>query len=317
MESISRVSAEILSSLLGQASHGVVAVGRDDSVLLVNGAALDLLKLDQLPKQRMTWSRVRAATNFCASPGMPLPEDMDPVYEAVRNEKRMECNLLVKPSDSGHGRWLHVAAFPATDRGGNFIAGIATLFDISEFKGIQDMLYHKATHDPLTGLSNKAFFSASLCKELARSKRRDDAACALLVLDIDKFKRVNDSLGHAAGDDLLVKVADRINSEVRDADVVARIGGDEFAILLTDLSVDNCAQTAREVSERICLSLTNAFQIKDEEVYISASIGISLYPFDGQNEGVMLAKADSAMYMTKEHGRNGWRLWEECTEAGR
>ncbi|MDR1915753.1 MAG: sensor domain-containing diguanylate cyclase [Synergistaceae bacterium] len=282
----------------------------DDKIILMNHTAEDLLKLDRPLKPQTTWSDVRAMTDMRSYKGIPLTEDMDPIYIAIRNMECVAVNILVKASEQESSNWLNVTSFPVTDSDGKFIAGVATLFDVSEFKGIQDILYHKATHDPLTGLSNRTLFSANLCKEFARAKRKK-SACALLVVDIDKFKRVNDSLGHAAGDDLLMKVANRISSEVRESDVVARLGGDEFAILLTDLSLDNGLHVAGDIADRICRSITNAFQIKDDEVYVSASIGISLYPTDGLDETAIFTKADAAMYKTKENGRNGWSFWED------
>ena len=135
-----------------------------------------------------------------------------------------------------------------------------------------------------------------------------------MAIDLDNFKKVNDTMGHAAGDELLIKVADRLTGEVRETDVVARIGGDEFNILLQDIEGEDNVSTTGQIAHRICDALARPFSIWGQNVRITSSIGISLFPANGTDEETLLARADMAMYQVKEQGRNGWKFWQEPTQ---
>ncbi len=165
--------------------------------------------------------------------------------------------------------------------------------------------HHQAHHDALTGLPNRAALESRLEQAIARA-RRDGGSLAVLFLDLDHFKRINDSLGHQVGDGLLVEVARRLQLTVRASDTVARLGGDEFVVILTDLS---SASDASTIAWKIIDTLASTYLIEGHEVDSAASVGISLFPQDGEDVGALMKAADTAMYHAKAHGRGTFRYY--------
>ncbi len=178
--------------------------------------------------------------------------------------------------------------------------------EIDQRVQVQSRLAYLANHDSLTALANRVLLGDSLIREMDRA-RRTDRQIALLCLDLDHFKDVNDTLGHAAGDSLLREIARRLQSCVRQGSLVARMGGDEFAILVTDL--DN-PEDARILSERIIAMLAQPIEILDQRIFISASIGITLFPHDGGDAEMLLRNGDLALYRAKREGRNGYYFFD-------
>jgi diguanylate cyclase (GGDEF)-like protein len=166
-------------------------------------------------------------------------------------------------------------------------------------------LQHQATHDALTGLPNRLLFIDRLGREIAHAER-DGHVFAVLVVDLDRFKVINDTLGHGPGDQLLIEIARRLSSAIRSADTVARTGGDEFLLLLTDIRE---APDAAVIAAKIISELDKAVSISGTEVHTSASIGISVYPADGSDSDILVAHADEAMYFAKQAGRNSFQFF--------
>jgi len=177
---------------------------------------------------------------------------------------------------------------------------VTSVTDMSAFKHAEDQLRHLALHDPLTGLVNRTVLQDRLDRALATC-RRSGGRLALLFIDLDRFKYINDSLGHAIGDELLRRAANRLKSCVRDEDTVARMGGDEFVVLLRD--VPN-ANAAAQVALKLGRKLHRPYHIGSQELTVTMSIGISLYPDNGADGSTLLQHADTAMYQAKEGGRN-------------
>lgn len=177
--------------------------------------------------------------------------------------------------------------------------------DISERKAAQEAMHHMAMHDLLTGLPNRTLLNDRLQQALAASKREHTHG-ALMFIDLDKFKQINDTLGPEIGDKLLVQAGARMLECVRETDTVARIGGDEFIVLLRTI---DAVQDALNVADKICAAMRQPFAVEDFHLNISCSIGVALYPEHG-SDGVELSKnADIAMYQAKEHGRDGVELF--------
>ena len=164
---------------------------------------------------------------------------------------------------------------------------------------------YMAYHDVLTGLANRGLFSKLLQQELALA-RRHKRSFSLLFLDLDRFKYINDTLGHAAGDRLLIEVGKRLTSSLRDSDVVARIGGDEFVVLLHCHKDENCAKS---VAQKIIHAVAEPYHILGNELRITVSIGISMFPQHGEDEHTLMKNADTAMYHAKMHGKNDFQLY--------
>lgn len=177
-------------------------------------------------------------------------------------------------------------------------------------KRFETKLAHQAHHDPLTGLPNRVLFLEFLVLALARA-RRYRSQVAVLFMDLDRFKVVNDSLGHDAGDELLVGLSERLRSVLRPGDTVARFGGDEFVILCEDLSGPEAKQQAVEVAERLLDVIQQPFHLDGDEHFLSASIGIALAVTGDDRPEALLRDADAAMYRAKDRGKGRWELFDE------
>jgi diguanylate cyclase (GGDEF)-like protein len=174
-----------------------------------------------------------------------------------------------------------------------------------------EQLIYQVRHDELTGLPNRLLFKERLSQEIA-SARREGRRLALLYIDLDRFKSINDSLGHTAGDELLEQTARRMRTCLRESDTLARLGGDEFAIILSNVAGP---QSVTTVAEHIVESLSDPFVISQQESYVSASIGVAMYPSDGRDSEDLLKKADTAMYRAKDSGRGRFVYFEERMNA--
>ncbi len=203
-----------------------------------------------------------------------------------------------------------ISAVP--DAAGEVASWVGVFSDISQIKRSEDALYHLAHHDALTGLPNRVLLRGSVEQSIRRA-RRSGSLLAMLFLDLDLFKHVNDTLGHPVGDALLKAVADAMSRRLRAADSIARIGGDEFVVLMEDIGGPH---TAAKLARRLLDVFATPFKAMDRDLYITASIGISMYPFDGQDMDTLLSRADVAMYQAKDHGRNNYRFFEPEMTAG-
>jgi diguanylate cyclase (GGDEF)-like protein/PAS domain S-box-containing protein len=178
--------------------------------------------------------------------------------------------------------------------------------DVSQYKDYESALEFLANHDPLTNLPNRILLNNRLQEALDRAQERNTSVCVMFV-DLDRFKVINDSLGHEVGDRVLQKVAKRLLSGIHPADVVARLGGDEFTIAIERLN--GGTEEAALIAQRLLDALLNPMQIDGHQLYISASIGISFYPQDGKDANTLLKHADTAMYRAKEEGRDKFKFF--------
>jgi diguanylate cyclase (GGDEF)-like protein/PAS domain S-box-containing protein len=239
------------------------------------------------------------------------PDDRDraiAAYERGRDSGRpftMEYRLV---ATDGRIVWFQDSALVLTDAEGRpaFIQGV--MLDITERKLAEDRLAYLAYHDHVTDLPNKAMFDELLELAVTRA-RRSGAGVAVLALDVDNFKLVNDSLGHEAGDRLIVQLAARLAEATRDTDLIARQGGDEFLILLSDidtaspvLDADGVQIAAESVAARIIEALAEPFDVDGTELYVTVSIGITRFPWDADDAGDLLRNADAAMFRAKRLG---------------
>ncbi|MGH2915534.1 MAG: putative bifunctional diguanylate cyclase/phosphodiesterase, partial [Solirubrobacteraceae bacterium] len=215
----------------------------------------------------------------------------------------IECMLAHKDGSRRHFEILHTDLTADPSVGGIVLNGR----DVSERKAFEEQLAHQAFHDPVTHLANRALFNERVRHAVARTLR-EGVGMAVLFVDLDDFKTVNDSLGHAAGDRVLLGVAQRISGAVRAADTAARFGGDEFAILLEDVTD---VQPAAETAERILASLGEPMHLEHNELTIRASLGISVAePGAATDADELIRNADAAMYIAKADGKGGYRMFE-------
>lgn len=191
------------------------------------------------------------------------------------------------------------------DEEGNIVNYIVLFSDVTKQKEDEQRIQYLAHHDPLTGLANRMLFQQRCEDALMRANRRSGKV-AVMFIDLDHFKAINDSLGHAYGDEVLKNVSARLQECVRRTDTVARQGGDEFTVLLNEVGDSgDVALISRKILER----LSDSFTVAGHEIYVSASVGISFYPDDGQNAVALIKNADAAMYAAKEQGRNNYQFF--------
>jgi diguanylate cyclase (GGDEF)-like protein/PAS domain S-box-containing protein len=205
------------------------------------------------------------------------------------------------------GRVIWVRITSALRRGpqGQPLYDVSVIEDITDRKRAEDRVQFLATHDELTGLPNRAVFS-ELLEHAIQSAQRQDHHCALLFIDLDRFKIVNDSLGHEAGDRLLERMAIRLGGCMREADVLARLGGDEFVVLLEHLTDPS---QASDVARKMLSSVLAPVEIMGHECRVTASIGIAMYPADAHDSQTLMKNADMAMYLAKEEGKNNFQFY--------
>lgn len=229
-------------------------------------------------------------------------------HDQVREIERHERDVLSTGStriyemsafDRGEHRIYSVTKSPYRDHQGRIVGLVGVEHDITERRHAEEILQHLAHHDPLTDLPNRLLFEDRLSQALGYASRHHEMV-ALLFLDLDGFKFVNDTLGHDAGDDLLREVARRLRRVVRDTDTVARLGGDELAIILPNIGA---GRNAEAVARTIVETLSAIASIRDHSIAVAVSIGISVYPFDGIEADTLLTAADTAMYRAKATGR--------------
>ncbi len=229
--------------------------------------------------------------------------DLEEIRSALR-EKREGRALLRNYRKDGTQFWNELHISPVKDaRGAVTTHFVSVINDVSERVNYQKELEYQATHDSLTGLANRNLLNDRITQAIAWAKRQE-LHVGLMLLDLDHFKLINDASGHGAGDEMLKQVAQRLNQCVRDTDTVARLGGDEFVIVLTDLQESGDVDL---IAEKILMSLSRPILINGHDVVVTASIGVSVYPRDGDHGEILLRNADIAMYRVKEHGRNSVR----------
>ena len=185
---------------------------------------------------------------------------------------------------------------------------VVVIRDITERMQTEEKIRQMAYHDSLTGLPNRKLFSDRLDIALAQAQRNQKKV-GIAMLDLDNFKDVNDTLGHAMGDLFLKAMAERLSAELRDGDTVARFGGDEFMLILPDLKV---IEDAIQVAQKIVDSFCKPFLVDTHQLVITTSIGIAVYPNDGTDEGMLLKNADIAMYQAKQAGRSRYQLYKKA-----
>ncbi len=224
-----------------------------------------------------------------------LLDGVESVYETEKRYVRKDGGIV----------WVHVSASLVRDANGRPLHTVGVVQDVSQRKKMEDEIRHMAQHDVLTGLPNRRLFIDILNVELALT-RRHGAKLGILFLDLDRFKEINDTLGHAVGDELLKQIAGRFRNTIRTSDTVARIGGDEFNIVLTNvIRTEDIADISRKIVE----SFREPVFLAGRELQITTSIGISIYPDDSEDVNSLLRYADIAMYHAKATGRNRYAFF--------
>ncbi|MEO7296060.1 MAG: EAL domain-containing protein, partial [Candidatus Limnocylindria bacterium] len=296
-----RASEEQQRMILETASYAFVAIDGDGRVVEWNRQA----------EQTFGWQRAEAfgaeLAELIIPPAQRLAHREGMQRYAATGEGRILSRRVELEALHRDGRQFPVEVTIWPVRSGDAIRFNALIDDITVRKELEAQLRHQALHDSLTGLPNRALFIDRVQHALDRSTRSAESALAVLFLDLDDFKTINDSLGHGAGDDLLREVARRLERTVRPGDTAARLGGDEFAILLEDAA----SETPQSVAARLLEALAHPFVIHRKQVSVHASIGIALETPAATTPEDLLRNADLAMYMAKQRGKGRYELYEK------
>ncbi|MBS4051672.1 MAG: diguanylate cyclase [Methylomonas sp.] len=294
-----KLSARVFSD----AHEGIMITDAEARILDVNAAFTELTGFghaEVIGKKPSLLKSDRQAPEFYSAMWTALNEEGHWQGEIWNRHKNNEV----------YAQLLTISAL--RDESGATINYIGLFSDITERKQQQELLEHMAHFDPLTGLPNRTLFSDRFNQAIAHTKR-SGGLLAICYLDLDGFKPVNDTFGHAVGDELLIEVAKRIKSNLRECDTVCRLGGDEFALLLLDLQ---SRQQCEDTLDRIHSALAEPFTLNVHPVWISASCGVTLYPLDDVAPYTLLRHADQAMYQAKRVGRNCYRIYLDLLAQG-
>lgn len=264
--------------------------------------------------EKMTgWSRDEAfgkpfAEVFKIVDGVTREPSPDPMELAISRNKTVGLtpNCILVRRD-GVESAIEDSAAPIHDRSGSISGAVIVFRDVTTSRAMADEMMHLAQHDTLTDLPNRTLLKDRLSQAIAIA-HRNDTHVAVMFLDLDNFKHINDSLGHTIGDKLLQSVAARLVGSVRSSDTVSRHGGDEFVLLLSEIKH---AADAGFAAGKIHISLGAPHHLDEHELRITASIGVSTYPEDGDDAETLLKKADTAMYRAKQKGRNSYQVFLE------
>lgn len=296
-----RRSNAILEATQEAAAEGIFLVDRQGLVVRFNRRFAELWNVDEneIEELRENHQLLTRVLDNLKDPDEFI-ERIGYLYDHPGESARDEIYLK-------DGRVLDRYSAPAISTEGDYYGRVWSFSDISARKAAESRLAHQAFHDPLTGLPNRALFSDRLERALSRA-RRHNQFIAVLFLDLDRFKIINDSLGHEAGDQLLIAVGQRLRGRMRPEDTAARLGGDEFTVLLEDIEDVNAAAN---VAERIAEDLCAPFHICGREVFTTSSIGIALSDGLSHVSDEVMRDADAAMYLAKSRGKAHYEIYDE------
>ncbi|UCV22491.1 putative bifunctional diguanylate cyclase/phosphodiesterase [Ferribacterium limneticum] len=290
------LSEQVFVRTFEQSNEGMLVTDSRNLIVAFNGA---LSRLSGYSPEELVGQNPRILSSGRAS-----PEFYAAMWQALENQDYWEGEIWNKQKDgANYPRRLKISVLRNAD--GSIRNYVANYTEIAASHEVADRLAYLAYHDPLTNLPNRLAFESQLAQSL-RSCAREGKQMALMLIDLDNFKNINDTLGHHVGDQLLQNVALRLRECVRASDLVARIGGDEFVVVLPDIE---SPLTAARVASKIQSNLADSYRIADHVLYATPSIGISLYPIDGGDPGTLLRNADTAMYHAKSAGRNNHQFY--------
>ncbi|MCG7343814.1 diguanylate cyclase [Sporosarcina sp. ACRSL] len=285
--------AENCYRTLVEYSPDAIVVQSDDKLSFANPAAIKLLGAESL--QQIIG---KSLIDFI-EPKDDDKKDVKAVFHELKSEPMVE--KLVR--FDGTTIWVEIIAIPVRHEGETVIQAI--LRDITVRKYYEEQLTYMATNDPMTGVANRNSFLETLDRAIEQAQESDEML-AVMYIDLDKFKDVNDSLGHGVGDELLIQFAKRLKGNVRNGDVVGRVGGDEFLVLVKDIKKEKAEMTIK----RMLANFGDPYMVKDNVIRATSSIGVAIYPTDGIDASTLIQNADQALYKAKEK-RNHYEFFSE------
>ncbi|WP_198650257.1 EAL domain-containing response regulator [Oceanimonas marisflavi] len=285
--------------LLKSTAEGILSLDPEGRITFANPAAKRLLGYRKEELIGAHFSQIQCTDE------PPAPFEHSELHLACKARRNLQDDQQWFRRQNGDRFPVELTASPISDQGPDCPGMVLVFQDISERKQTEQKLAYLAQYDPLTGLANRGMFLKLLQQAIARSDRHHHSL-ALLFLDLDRFKQVNDTLGHEAGDQLLQQAAHRLQSRIRDGDTISRLGGDEFTVILEEIGED---REPAIVARKLINALSEPFVVKGNEVFIGTSVGIALYPSSADSAPALLKCADMAMYQAKANGRNNFQFF--------
>ena len=292
---------KFLQTVIDSISSGIMVINKDFTVSLMNSAAKEMIN-----KKFINDPDLPKCYEISHHKDTPCDDEIHKCpLQSTCISKTKEKYVHKHKNNSGNDVIVEITTSPVLDENEDVFAIIESIHDITELKTMQDKLRYQAQHDTLTNLPNRMLFLDRI-EQSIKNAHRFKEELAIVFVDLDHFKKINDTLGHAAGDELLRQTAKKLTSHTRESDTVARLGGDEFAIILNHVS------DTRETS-RIIKNIMNSFQepivFEGKNISVTLSIGISIYPKDGTEANELIKNADIAMYKAKQSGRNDYQFY--------
>ncbi len=287
---------DMTSMVLENSSEAILITDKDNNIISVNNAFEELTGY--------TRDEVLGNNPRILKSGRHDKDFYQDMWHSILEEGRWQGELWERRKDGTvYPKWLTINAIK--NSAGEITNYLSISSDVSERKKAEDHIYYLAHHDTLTGLANRMLLGDRIRQAIHQSRRTGHHA-AILFIDLDGFKIINDTLGHDIGDAMLRSVSDRLQGIVRDTDTVARMGGDEFIILLSEITHE---EDAARVAEKVVHSIAEPIIVDDQELRTTPSIGISMFPQDGNDEFSLVRTADTAMYHAKADGRNNYQFY--------
>ncbi|MEA1988220.1 MAG: diguanylate cyclase [Pseudomonadota bacterium] len=304
---------EFVQEVIDGVADSVMVINKDYSLQLINKAAKKCLDYDKVADKQnpKCYEVLYQRSNPCKGSDRPCP-----LKDVI--ETRKQVTVTHYREHNGEKNYVEILAKPLMDAMGQIISVVESVHDITDLmlsqqrlKEEADVLNFKATHDSLTNLPNRRLYLDRLEQSIKRAKRLSSLV-AVVFVDVDKFKAINDDLGHQAGDEVLIEVAQRLTGVIRSCDTVARMGGDEFTLILEAFhSIKDISPILKKLEEQFAKPIST----HKGEVLLTLSIGASCYPHDANNHKALLHNADVALYDVKTHGRNDVRCFHQLEKA--
>lgn len=288
---------QLLGSAFHHSGEAIMITDHNNRILTVNAAFTMLTGYSQ--------DEVAGQDPRILSAGRTSREDYKRMWAAIKEKSFWQGEIWDRRKDGGvYPKWLSVSVI--RDEQGDIRYHIAHFTDVSTERATEAKIHYMAHHDMLTGLNNRFSLKDRLEHALAVA-RRESARVALLFIDLDRFKVINDTLGHHVGDELLIHVSRRLRQCVRESDLVARLGGDEFVVMLS--GIEHSSSVAM-VAEKLVMRVAEPYPVGAHTLYTTPSIGIAIYPMDGEDGETLMRNADAAMYHAKSAGRNNFQFFD-------
>lgn len=291
------LSKESYRNILEQFPFAIFVI-KDDNIIYANQSGMDIVGAH--PKNEIIGSPIWKFIQIEHQPSLKKSLWKGNQSAILGKIKRVD----------GEIRWVEMSVMPVSFEGEDVKQIVVR--DVTEEKDYEEKLKYFAYHDPVTGLYNRHYFTKKI-KTMVEEAKKNNSMFGVMFIDMDDFKKVNDSFGHEMGDRLLIQFADRLKKNVREEDIVCRLGGDEFLILIKNI---RGKQTLEEIATRLQKAFQVPYQLGDESVVVISSIGISMFPLDGLDDKTLISRADQALYQAKKH-RKGFQFYEGegfCTE---